>query len=722
MTTADPNTLDYPDEPQSLIEIGEMSSEPMTDVEIAAIEESVLELIGEAAKTDVDPTRAAIDGSTDLRTAAAVRYLPVSGRYRSCPEPWELTIRIDVDGFRPTRRVSGDYFRKSGSTFQYFGSFVVDSISVSVSSTMIRIVGLARTTWASAYNKLWVWIPRHVLGQPRAAVHVLWTTPANQRGATYRCLFESAHFRSVILEQDVEADVADPFESYNTGSLPSGGAARVLTIARAYGEAGVDVADSPYGNKVPVAPGKTWDNAELHAAMENHFKLWKDSPQWRVWYFHANKHVYGPGLYGIMFDQKGPQRQGCAGFYQGVGGTTAVKRRDQLYVGVHELGHCFNLFHSHHKSFMTPPLPNRLDALSYMTYPGLYKTDSTGGTAAFWKAFPFQFDLLERIHIRHAFYKNIVFGGNPFGTGAALDVGAEYADVSGHQTGLRLELSADKGTFLWGEPPIVEITLHLRDLNGKDVVSERQLHPDFGHVQLAIQRPGGEVVPFAPPLHHCAEVETARLDEDNTWSRTSAYVGYDGNVGQVFDTPGRYRLRAAYFSLDGSLVLSNVFDIRVASPISSEDQLVGDLLLGDDQGMLMYLLGSDSAGLQSGNDALNEVLESHEDHPLALYARLAIGNNLGRIFGMINADGSYNERAAEPGESAELLREVIDGSQDEGVGLDDLSALQVMGRLAEVQTGAGDDESAADTQQQIADFADSKDLSTQTLTALEGDE
>ncbi|MGI9594817.1 MAG: hypothetical protein ACR2QK_01575 [Acidimicrobiales bacterium] len=669
-----------------------------------------------------DPALAAADEAADLDAAAAARYLPVSGRYRSCPEPWELTLRVDLDGYRPTRRVSGDYFRKSGSTFQYFGSFIVDAVQISVSPTMIRVVGMARTTWSTAYNKLWLWIPRHVVGQTRATAHVLWTTAVNRRGATYRCLFQSPYFRTVLLEQDTEVDVADVFQSYNTGALPSGGPARTLTIGRAYREAGVEVADSPFGNKVPVPDGKTWDNAELHAAMENHFRYWKDSQQWRVWYFHAHRHVYGPGLYGIMFDQKGPHRQGCAGFYQGVGGTTAVKRRDQLYVGVHELGHCFNLFHSFHKTYMKPPLPNRPDALSWMNYPSRYQADSTGGAAAFWNAFPFQFDLLERIHLRHAFYENIVFGGNPFGTGAALDVGAEYSNVSVDQSGLRLELSAEKSTFRWGEPPIVEIALRLRDLNGKDVVSERQLHPNFGHVQIAVQRPGGEVVPFTPPLHHCAELETVRLDEDNSWSKTSAYVGYDANAGQVFDAPGRYRLRAAYFALDGSLVLSNVFDLRVSPPFSAEDQVVGDLLLGDDQGMLLYLLGSDSESLQSGNDALAEVLDSHGDHPLALYARLAVGNNLGRTFGMLDADGTYNERSAEPGESAEMLRQVIDDSQEEGVGLDDLSVLGAMERLAAVQNVAGDQDGAAETRQQIADFATAKELSAQTLTGLAEEE
>ena len=66
-----------------------------------------------------------------------------------------------------------------------------------------------------------------------------------------------------------------------------------------------------------------WSDAELHASMIRHFSRWRDLPQWAVWLFHARLHDIGPNLYGIMFDQQGKQRQGCAVFYAGIGGTSA---------------------------------------------------------------------------------------------------------------------------------------------------------------------------------------------------------------------------------------------------------------------------------------------------------------------------------------------------------------------------------------------------------------
>src|SRR5690606_24986403 len=118
-----------------------------------------------------------------------------------------------------------------------------------------------------------------------------------------------------------------------------------------------------------------------------------------------------------MFDLQGAQRQGCAVFHASLAGSSATRLRDQLYTCVHELGHCFNLYHSFHKQYMNPPQPNRLDSLSWMNYPWKFP----GGAAAYWSSFPFQFDDQELVHMRHAFRNDIVMGGNPFGTGAAAE-------------------------------------------------------------------------------------------------------------------------------------------------------------------------------------------------------------------------------------------------------------------------------------------------------------
>jgi hypothetical protein len=694
MNEFDPNALslstDVVEEGMSVEDVAQMDA-------YAALE-------GEAiAAAAAEPTAAeAVAEEIAAPVPVPVKPIPVipikrrvSGRYRSCRLYWELELRVDVDGYRPMKRVSGDYFHASGATVSYFGSFVVNAPTVTVTDAQVTIVGLATTTWPTSYNKIRVVIPRHTIFQPPAAAHVQWMTPDNKKGASYTCLFESPFFRTVDLEQDYEKGVT-PFASYNTGSLPSGGPARTLTVEKAYAEAGVQMLSAGVSNEVPTAPGGTWSNAELHAAMENHFSLWKDVPQWKVWLFHAMRHDYGPGLLGIMFDQKGKQRQGCAAFYQTIAGTVPANLRNQLYVGVHELGHCFNLFHSFHKKFMKPPKPNRLKALSWMNYPQNYPD----GASAFWAAFPFQFDNLEVIHLRHAFRNNIIIGGNPFGTGAALEDPEAFADSVEDNSGLRLELEAPKSSFAYGEPVVTEIKLYVTDGRGKRV--HKELHPNFGFVQVAIQQPSGEVVVYAPPIEHCIEVETTLLDESQPSIFESAYIGYDKERGQVFGQAGVYKLRGVYYALDGSVVLSNVIRLRIRPPFSPTDEEVAELFLGDEQGMLLYMLGSDSEFLHSGNEAFDLVLDKYAKHQLAVYARLAKGFNAAREFKTITADYQVTVREPQTDEAIDLLTAVVDASEAEE-GVDNITLNQTMQRLAKTQIEAEDKTAARATMDRMVE-------------------
>lgn len=682
----------------------ELSVEDVAQMEAyeATMAEAVAEVVGE-------PTAAEV-AAEDI--AGAVRKRRVSGRYRSCRRSWELELRVDVDGSRPMRRVSGDFYNASGATVSYFGSFVVNAPTVSVTATQVSIVGSATTTWPTSYRKIRVVIPRHTVLQPPAAAHVQWMTTGNKKGAAYTCLFESPYFRTVDLEQDCEKGVT-PFASYNTGSLPSGGPARTLTIERAYAEAGVQMRTAGVVNVVSTAPDGTWSNAELHAAMEKHFSLWKDVPQWKVWLFHAMRHDYGPGLLGIMFDQKGKQRQGCAAFYQRIAGKAPAKLRDQNYVCVHELGHCFNLFHSFHKKFMKPPKPNRPAAKSWMNYPGNYP----GGASAYWAAFPFIFDNLEVIHLRHAFRNNIVMGGNPFGTGAALEDPEAFADSVEDNSGLGLELEAPKSSFAYGEPVVTEIKLSVTCTRGKHV--HKELHPNFGFVQVAIQKPSGEVVVYAPPIEHCIEVETTLLDEGQPSIYASAYIGYDRERGHIFDQPGVYKLRGIYYALDGSVVLSNVMPLRVRVPLSLADDDVAGLFLGDEQGILLYLLGSDNEFLKSGNEAFDLVLDKYGEHQLAVYARLVKGHNAAREFKTITADYQVEERKPQHDEAIKLLSAIIDASEPAEEGVDNITLNMTMRRLAKTQIEADDEKGAKATMERMVKCFRQQELSPHVQAYIE---
>lgn len=644
------------------------------------------------------------------------RLRTVSGRYRSAHLGFQLELRVDVDGSRALGRLSGDYFRVSGPTTAYFGSWTVDAVKVFRTRTELIVVGTARTTWSTTFNVATVRIPHRHIRQRPAPATIQWSTSSGVKGAAYTCGWESRAFRTVELEQDREHGVT-AFASYDTGSLTSGGPPRTLTTGRAYAEAGIQMIDTGGSNGINTGPAHVWNNASLHDAMETHFSRWQETAQFKVWLLHAMRHEYGPGLRGIMFDSQGLQRQGCASFYQAISAGTPENLREQLYVNVHELGHCFNLFHSFHKTYMNPPLPNRPGSLSWLNYPQNFNpgNGAPGGSAAFWAAFPFEFDVLELAHLRHGFRNDVIMGGNPFGTGAAFGVDNAFADPVADTSGLDLRIAAEPARATLGTPIVLKIGLKV---HRAQVVHDReQLHPKYELVQLAITRPGGDTLVHHPPVVHCAQpdlVSGAGQEE----LPISAYIGYDAAVGSVFETPGSYRIRAAYITPEGTPILSNITTVRVAAPRTADDERVADLLLQDDVGMVLTLLGTDSSHLSGGTEALEELLQDHPTHPDAVYARLALGTNAARPFTHVGTDGSVSVRERDLDRADELLLPAIDASRgDEG--LDDLTVLQVMRYLADSHGADGD----TSTQQEIAAdalaLALAKDAPTSVIASLE---
>lgn len=618
----------------------------------------------------------------------------VSGCYAGALGAFQVELRVDVDRTRPMKRVSGDFYQTIGKTTSYFGSFVVDSPSVTVSSTKVVVKGKGRFTFSAGAPVVQVTIPRVNILQPQAAATLQFFTVTNSPGASYHCPFSSLHFRTVRIETDrVSNLVGSPFASYNTGALPSGGSARNVSVASAFGEAGIGMVPTAGNNVIDISGagvGATWSNAELHASMQTHFTLWSDVQQWCVWQLAAQRHDYGDGLYGIMFDQQGRQRQGCAVFHEGIGGASAEQQRLQLYTYVHELGHCFNLLHSWQKSLASPPKPDRPDSLSWMNYPWNYPK---GGPAAFWSSFDFRFDDEELIHLRHGFRNDVIMGGNNFIVGSSL--GREVlADPISDESGLALAISTHQRSFALGEPVVLQLKLKATTTRGRR--AHTWLHPDFGMVRIVISKPSGQVVAYEPMIDHLVGERQQMLGVDDE-VQDSAYIGY-GKGGFYFDQPGQYRVRAAYAALDGSQVLSEIVTIRVRYPVTQDEDTLADLFMGDDQGVLLYLQGSDNSSLRSGNDAFDEVIDRFGAHPMATYARMIKGINAGRVFKTVNAGQGrpVTVRPANKEESIALLSMATDSHV-----LDPVSEDEVRLCLSCVQKESGDERAAQATLSQI---------------------
>lgn len=623
----------------------------------------------------------------------------VSGRYRGTLGAYQLELRVDVDRTRPMNRISADFYQVSGGTTTYFGSLVVKSPTITVSATQIVVKGLGNFTFSAGNPVIKVTIQRRTILQAQAPASLQFFSTGGSPGSIYNCAFESIRFRTVRIETDKVSDVSTPvFSSYNTSALPSGGPARNLSVINAYAEAGIEMLPSAGTNVINVgAAGANvkWSNAELHASMQSHFSLWQDAPQWAVWQVAAQDHDIGPGLYGIMFDQQGKQRQGCAVFHRGIGGTTAEKLRLQLYTYVHELGHGFNLLHSWQKSLGTPAVPNRPLSLSWMNYPFNYP--APGGESTYWSQFAFQFDNEEIIHLRHAFRNDIIMGGSNFAVGSAL--GREImADPVRNDSGLTFSISTHQRKFALGEPVVLQLALSTSDSKGRRV--HTWLHPNCNLVKVVIAKPNGVVVGYEPYIEHLVGPRESVIGRDDV-ILDSAYIGY-GSDGFYFDQPGNYQIRASYTSMDGSEILSDIITIRVSYPVTAAEEELADLFMGDDQGKLLYMLGSDDETLRNGNEAFDLVLAKYPKHPMANYVRLLKGINASRDFKTITEDteARVSVRKAEVDLSAEMLTAVANSAV-----LDSVSHQMTLSTLADVQNRSGNKDAAKETLSMLSAMA-----------------
>jgi hypothetical protein len=198
---------------------------------------------------------------------------------------------------------------------------------------------------------------------------------------------------------------------------------------------------------------------------------------------------------------------------------------------------------------------------------------------------------------------------------------------------------------------------------------------------------------FRPLLRRCVDEDlTLRLDADRPAIYSSAYIGY-GRDGHYFQQPGTYLLRAAYIASDGSRVVSPLLRVTVRYPLTKGDEHVAELMMGEEQGALFALLGSDSPALRSGNDALQEVIDRHAKHPFATYARMVRGLNAEREFKSLTPARELAVRPPDPKESIQQLQPVVEASM-QGKGVDNITLNMVMRRLAHAEAKKGDLEQA----------------------------
>lgn len=658
---------------------------------------------------------------------AGVETLPVNGRYEgeavdaATGSEFRLELRVDVEGKGATVRVSGDLFQKGGGV-THWGSFTVARPKVEAGEAEVVVKGRPRYGPNKKAPNVLVTIPRGLRPGPRATV-TFFDADADE-GETYKCIFASPHFRTAEYEVDF-VEGTQIFDVYR--EEPPGAAAREFRLDKVYENAGVELVRKGATDEIkfenvaapPTGNDGKWSDSELHSAMLTHFSLLDHAAQtdltregqWRLWVLVANEHEQA-GMRGMMFDSDfGRQRQGCAVFYKLIAGEAATAKRAALRTYVHEIGHCFNLIHPWER--FQSATPREWDSLSFMNYVDLYPS----GEDAYWKKFAFEFDADELVHLRHAFRDDIIMGGNFFGANADEREAPTFGRPL-NDPGLRLTLAARK-SFMLCEPVVVEFKLYRKGVRYKRV--HQSIHPDRGFVQLAIRKPDGRVVSYRPMAARCLKPEFTVLRKKQPSVYASAYVGY-GRDGFYFDQAGFYQLVAVYHSPCGSRVVSEPLTIRVRNPLNETEEEIADLYYGRDQGALFYLLGSDSKHLASGNRSLDNLLDRHGKHPLAVHAHLVKGVNAGRYFKTVTERKSLAARAPRREDSRQRLSHVVESAIKRAAGgplLDNITLNMCARRLARAHLRLGQPERAQDALRAVISYFRRQRLRPHVLERIE---
>ena len=89
--------------------------------------------------------------------------------------------------------------------------------------------------------------------------------------------------------------------------------------------------------------------------------------------------------------------------------------------------------------------------------------------------------------------------------------------------------------------------------------------------------------------------------------------------------PGTYTIQAAAHVGDEDVV-SSALDVRIAPPLSrDEEYTAGDLFTQDAARVLVF---GGSRFLEGGNEVLEEIVERYPERRIALHARVALANPL----------------------------------------------------------------------------------------------
>lgn len=180
----------------------------------------------------------------------------------------------------------------------------------------------------------------------------------------------------------------------------------------------------------------------------------------------------------------------------------------------------------------------------------------------------------------------------------------------------KLELSAEKSSFLSGEPVVVLVKV--TNTGSAPLVIPGGLSPEMETLLYEISGPRGEQVPFSPL--YVADTDKSITLNRNESTHAAARIFYGGN-GYSFPEAGAYKVTVRY-KTERSAPLS----LTVLAPRDAAEEKQARLILDNNEvGLFLMLEGGDE--LAKAQEVTDIMLRDYPGSLLSAYLRYARGKN-----------------------------------------------------------------------------------------------
>ncbi|MBR0971616.1 hypothetical protein JQ572_13580 [Bradyrhizobium japonicum] len=345
-----------------------------------------------------------------------------------------------------------------------------------------------------------------------------------------------------------------------------------------------------------VTPTNCWSSADLHALMTNvRNPATNLDTEWRV---HM---IVVPAKLGcsrgIMYDQIGVPREGCASFSDdgypvgdssNFGLAANKKQRDVprafLRSATHELTHTLNQIHQEQEtaadnSIMTTT-PSVADVLG---------GPATGAPGVFPDQIKLAHNTNVRHHLNHMPDPVIRPGGWPFAswfpTGAPQ--AADRHDFDSSE--LALTVTATTGRVALGQP--LDLSWTMTNTSGVSLRAPNDVSIEALFASITVTDAEGRERPVRPFVILCEHAKLSELEPGK--SITASAKVFWSTAGFAFEKPGRYRVDVAVsWSAQGVMVgVQSGVDVFVDYPTSDTDNHSANLVLHPEVGTWVALGG-----------------------------------------------------------------------------------------------------------------------------------